>query len=378
MPDTQSHRDKMEMKRINLQRSRDMEIEVKKYLDDLENRIDTGVETDLLNQWLHFLADGVADQVFLPKRTPVAASKLDYPIIMVNDAINDLSFKSMLLSQIAGVNNLISSNTGTVPALRANYGCNIIPSMFGCKLHMMEKDLNTLPGAFPLSGGLDMIRNCLTQGVPDMLAGQGRQVFDCVAYYIESLKDYPKLKKYCHIYHPDAQGVLDISEVLYGSEIFLAFYDEPDLIQDFLKLITKTYITFMDKYFQMVPPEKDYNCHYGWMHRGKIRMSLDSCVNFSPEMYETFSLPYDKILLNRFGGIIHSCGKVDHFVNSLNLIGAGYYGFNLSQPQLNDMEKVFAATVDRGVRILNLDPAGVKQARKNHRPLRGLVHVAGQ
>lgn len=282
----------------------------------------------------------------------------------------------MLLGQLGGINNLISSNTGTVPAIRANYGCNIIPSMFGCKIHMMEKDLNTLPASLSLPGGADMLRNCLAQGGPDIYAGQGKQVFDCVEYYIQSLRDYPKLQKCCHLYHPDAQGVLDIAEVIYGSEIFLAFYDEPILMHDFLHFITNTYIRFMDNYFRLVPPAEDFNCHYGWLHRGKIRMSLDSCVNFSPEMYEEFSLPYDKILLQRYGGIIHSCGKVDHFVNSLNLIGEGYYGFNLSQPHLNDMEKVFTSTIDRGVRIFNLNAAAVQKAREKHRQLRGLVHVS--
>jgi hypothetical protein len=352
------------------------EIDVKRYLDDLENRIDADVEADLLAQWRHFLAYGVSDQVFIPKRTPVAPSKIEYPAVNVNDAINDPAFKSMLLGQIGGINTLIASNAGTVPAIRANYGCTILPSMFGCEIHMMDKELNTLPGALPLSGGVNMLRKRLSLGSPDILAGQGRQVFDCVEFFIDSLSDYPKLQKYCQIYHPDAQGVLDIAEVIYGSEIFLAFYDEPDLMREFLQLITQTYISFIDNFFKLVPPKDDYNCHYGWMHRGKIRMSLDSCVNFSPEMYEEFSLPYDKILLNRYGGIIHSCGKVDHFVNSLNLIGEGYYGFNLSQPHLNDMEKVFSSTVDVGVRILNLDPVAVKQAMEKNRQLRGLVHVS--
>jgi hypothetical protein len=350
--------------------------DVKRYLEDLENRIDPAIEDDIFIQWRHFLTDGAAGQVFLPKRNPVEASKLEYPVIMVNDAINDSTFESMLLAQIKGVNDLISSKIGAFPAIRANYGCNIIPSLFGCKLHMMEKELNTLPGAYPLSGGTDMIRKCLAQGVPDMLAGQGKQVFDCVAYFIDSLRDYPKLKKYCHIYHPDAQGVLDISEVIYGSEIFLAFYDEPALMHKFLDLILRTYTSFMDNFFKLVPPEEDFNCHYGWLHRGKIRMSLDSCVNFSPEMYEEFSLPYDKILLNSYGGIIHSCGKVDHFVNSLNMIGEGYHGFNLSQPHLNDMEKVFAGTVDKGVRIFSLNADAVRQARGKQRKLHGLVHAA--
>lgn len=354
----------------------DKDFDVKRYLDDLENRIDPAVENDLLAQWRHFLSEGAEEQFFSPKRTPVAPAKIEYPSIAVNDAINDSTFKSMLLGQIGGVNQLIASKTGTVPAIRANYGCNILPSLFGCKLHMMEIEFNTLPGALPLSGGVSMIRKCLAQGVPDIFAGQGKQVFDCVEYFIDCLRDYPKLKKYCHIYHPDAQGVLDIAEVIYGSEIFLAFYDEPALMHEFLHLITDTYIKFIDNYFKLVPPEEDFNCHYGWMHCGKIRMSLDSCVNFSPEMYEEFSLPYDKILLNRYGGIIHSCGKVDHFVDSLNLVGGGYHGFNLSQPHLNDMGKVFASTVDKGVRILNLDPKAVQQAREENRQLHGLVHVS--
>jgi hypothetical protein len=329
----------------------------------------------LLAQWRHFSADGVEDPVFSPRRIPAAPAKLEYPPVMINDAIDDPTFETMLLGQIGAVSQIISSKAGIVPAIRANYGCNIIPSMFGCRIHMMEKELNTLPGALPLSGGVSMLRKCLACGIPDIFAGQGKQVFDCVSYFIDSLRDYPKLQKYCHIYHPDAQGVMDIAEVVYGSEIFLAFYDEPALMHEFLQLITRTYISFMDNYFRLVPPSEDYNCHYGWMHRGKIRISLDSCVNFSPEMYEEFSLPYDKILLNRYGGVIHSCGKVDHFVNSLNLIGEGYYGFNLSQPHLNDMERVFASTIDAGVRIFGLGPAAVQQARVKQRQLRGLVHV---
>jgi hypothetical protein len=40
------------------------------------------------------------------------------------------------------------------------------------------------------------------------------------------------------------------------------------------------------------------------------------------------------------------------------------------------MEKVFSSTVDVGVRILNLDPAAVKQSREKNRQLHGLVHVS--
>ncbi|MCX6985728.1 MAG: hypothetical protein NT118_13415, partial [Lentisphaerae bacterium] len=106
----------------------EQKFDVKRYLDDLENRIDPAIEADLLAQWRRFLTEGDADQVFSPKRNPVARAKIEYPAIMVNDAINDPTFKSMLLGQMLGVNSLISSKAGAVPAIRANYGCNIIPS----------------------------------------------------------------------------------------------------------------------------------------------------------------------------------------------------------------------------------------------------------
>ena len=58
-------------------------------------------------------------------------------------------------------------------------------------------------------------------------------------------------------------------------------------------------------------------------------------------------------MLEKFGGVIHSCGKVDHFAPCLTDI-PGYYGFNLSQPEYNDMEVIYKATIDQGIKILHL------------------------
>ena len=80
-------------------------------------------------------------------------------------------------------------------------------------------------------------------------------------------------------------------------------------------------------------------------------------------------------LMERYGGVIHSCGHVDHFVEVLPELGPGYCGFNLSQPHLNDMEKVFRATVDRGIRIFSLPRVVAETALAQGRPLRGLVAV---
>ncbi len=347
---------------------------LKKYLEDLENRIDPAVEDEVFAQWQRFWNRSVTEDFFAPVRAK-SPSKLEWPQININDAIEDKSFELMLLNQLCGVNDVLSGVYGTALAIRANYGSNILPSLFGVEVVMMEREMNTLPGSRPLSGGPEKIERLLDKGIPHHRSGQGAAVFDCTKFYIETLKDYPKLQKYCWIYHPDLQGPFDICEVVWGSDIFISLYDTPELIQRFMELITATYISFIDEWFKLVPPRDDLNSHYGWIHPGKIRISLDSCMNLSPGNYLEFVKKYDAALLNRYGGIVHSCGKVDHFVPLLSDI-KGYYGFNLSQPSYNNMEYIYQNTIDKNIPILCLERKTVELAASQGRKLHGLVQTA--
>lgn len=349
---------------------------LKKYLEDLESRINPEVEDDVFAQWRRFWNRSVEGEFFVPVRTP-SPSKLEWPQINVNDAIEDKSFELMLLQQLAGVNDVLSGAYGVVPAIRSNYGSTIMPSLFGVEVVMMDRVLNTLPGSRPLPGGPEEIERLLEQGVPHLRSGQGAAVLDCGQFFIETLKDYPKLQKYCWIYHPDLQGTFDICEVVWGSDIFLALYDTPELVQKFMGLITDTYIAFIDEWFKLVPPRDDLNIHYGWVHPGKIRMSLDSCMNLSPDNYLEFVKQYDARLLNRYGGIVHSCGKVDHFAPLLADI-QNYHAFNLSQPSYNDMETIYQGTIDKNIPILALDRPTVDLAVSQGRKLRGMVQTLAQ
>ena len=346
---------------------------LKKYLEELEERINPQVEDDVIAQWQRFWNREITDDFFVPTRTQ-SPSKLEWPQINVNDAIEDNSFELMLLQQLCGVNGALSDTVGVVPQIRANYGSNIMPSLFGVEVVMMERALNTLPGSRPLSGGPEKIERLFDKGVPDCRAGQGAAVFDCAQFFIETLKDYPKLQKYCRIYHPDLQGPFDICEVVWGSDIFLALYDTPELVQRLMELITAAYISFIDEWFKLVPPREDFNAHYGWIHRGKIRLSLDSCMNLSPDNYLEFVKKYDAELLNRYGGVVHSCGKVDHFVPLLADI-PGYYAFNLSQPSYNNMEYIYQNTVDKNIPILGLARDALTQSVSHGRKLHGLVQT---
>ena len=53
---------------------------------------------------------------------------------------------------------------------------------------------------------------------------------------------------------------------------------------------------------------------------------------------------------------------------------ANLYAVNLSQPEYNDMETIFANLADRGIKIIGLDRRAGEEAIAQGRNLNGQVH----
>jgi len=180
--------------------------------------------------------------------------------------------------------------------------------------------------------------------------GWGRQVFETGEYFKEMLAPYPKLSEAVWIYHPDLQGPVDIAELLLGSHLLLAFYDRPDDVKALMELLTDTYVHFMKRWFELVPPRGDgrYMAHWGRFFKGGVVLRGDSLVNLSPEIYAEFVKPCDERVLAEFGGgVMHFCGRVDHCIDIMT-DSEHLTAVNMSQPELNDMERIYRATVGRG------------------------------
>ena len=319
-------------------------------LDDIEHRIDTATEEDFQNQWRDFLYDKFEGDIFIPKRKKLSQPNAPLPRININDAIND--YDLMMQSQLAIVSRALSKPNEPL-CVRANYGTGILSSLFGTKIFMMPYENNTLPITRSFDD-TEKIREILEQGVPNLEAGFGKKVFEMGEIFKETFSRYPKISEYLTVYHPDTQGPLDICELLWGGEMFYAMYDEPDLVHALLALVCDTYTAFMNRWNEIFPPRADMNTHWSLFYRGNILIRNDSAMNLSPAFYDEFSVPYDQLLLDRFGGgAIHFCGKGDHYIESLSKI-KGVYGINMSQPEYNDMEKIFRATVDKGIKILSI------------------------
>ena len=345
-------------------------------LDDLESRIDPDVEEALLDRWRAFAAGRWAEPVFSPRRTAASPPSVDWPTIPINRTLDDLD--AMVLHQMTGCSDQLAAGGGSPMNVRANYGTPILAMPFGVELFVMPEDTNTLPSAHPVPGGADAMKALLDRGEPSLDHPYLQRVFEAGRRFMRIRADHPKIGRYVNVYHPDLQGPFDIVEVIFGSEIFMALLDEPELVLATLDLITRTYIRLMRAWEAICPIRRDADLtpHWAFYHRGGITLRDDSAMNLSPEMYDRFIRPFDQRCLDAFGGgIVHACGRVEHFVDRLADM-PGLYGFNMSQPHLNDMARVFDHTIDRGLPLLDFSRGAADAAMAAGRDLRGLVHCA--
>lgn len=342
------------------------------YLADLEARIDPEIEDSLLARWIEFSANRSPEAIFSPRRPRQSPASLAWPKIGINAALED--FDAMALQQFGGVSALLETGGGLLLHARCNYGSSILPSLFGVPDYIMDEALDTLPTSVPLND-LDGIRRLLDAGIPDLRCGWGEKVFAMGERYAEIARAFPKIGRYVWIYHPDTQGPLDACEVIWGSSLFTAFYDRPDLVHALLERVVETYTRFLRAWAEIIPFREEGGCHWGFFHRGRVMLRDDSAMNLSPAMFAEFVGPYDQRLLDAFGGgAIHFCGRGDHYIAQMGQL-RGLFAVNLSQPELNRMETIFANTVDRGIPLLGLKPEAAEAALASGRDLKGKVHA---
>ena len=129
----------------------------------------------------------------------------------------------------------------------------------------------------------------------------------------------------------------------------------------------------MNKWQEIVPFAGDFTVHWSLVHQGNIMLRDDSAMNFSPEMFDEFIKPYDQKLLNEFeGGALHFCGKGDHYIESAASMDK-LYAIAMSQPEYNNMEKIFKNTVDEGIKMIGFPKEYAEKALKEGRDLNGQV-----
>ena len=185
-------------------------------LDDIEKRIDPDTEEDFYNQWVEFWNGNSGVDVFRPRRVKTSMPGIELREIHINDALHDTEL--MLDFELASLSKKLSHPTSAL-GIRANYGTGIMTSLFGAEIFEMPRDTNTLPSTRSFNDS-DRIRKCLEAGMPNLRDGFGGDVLRFGEECAEIFRRYPKIQKYVDLYHPDTQGPLDITELLWGGEMF--------------------------------------------------------------------------------------------------------------------------------------------------------------
>ena len=341
------------------------------YLNDLEARIDPAEEDALAASWLGFADKKFTGNCFIPLRK-ASAPGIDWPHVMINDAVNDLDL--MVLGQLEICSNSLRSGTGELLSVRPNYGCGIIPSVLGAELFVMPYETDTLPATRPLRGGRDDLLRFIEADRPDFSSGLAGKSFAFGERFMELTRDYPKIRQYVHIYNPDLQGPFPLVESLWGSDVYMDLLDEPDDVLLVLSYLTDLYIRLLRKWKETYPDFDDTHAiEWGLLHKGATVLRNDAVMNLSGDMYSELIRPFDAKIFAEFGGIMHFCGRGHHYIEEASEI-EGLYGFNLSQPDWNDMEIIYRNSVDKGLEIIGMPAYEVERAMKEGRPLRGLVH----
>ncbi|NLG51660.1 MAG: hypothetical protein GX552_16265 [Chloroflexi bacterium] len=242
--------------------------------------------------------------------------------------------EKMLLHELGDVYAGAKIKDDRLFGIRANYGTGIIASMFGCRTVTFEDSLPIGLAVEP-----DQLARILEEGVPDLRAGLAGRALDTVAYFRETLRPYPKLSQVVGSQMLDIQGPFDNASIIWGSSIYLAFFDAPDKLRRLLQIVTDTIQQLTQRHRQVDGcPSTEHGG--AWHHLGGLCVRNDSSINLSGPQYEEYVKPFDTQLLADVGGWIHFCGNAKQWWPRLLDI-PGLKGLNPYQGEFYDLYSMF-------------------------------------
>jgi hypothetical protein len=93
------------------------------------------------------------------------------------------------------------------------------------------------------------------------------------------------------------RGPLDMAAAAFGDENLLyQFFDQPELVKEFLAIGTEIFLSFIDVQNQKLQPLNDgyvIGTYYIWTPGKNIRLQEDAMALLSPDLYQEFVYPLD-------------------------------------------------------------------------------------
>ncbi len=235
--------------------------------------------------------------------------------------------------------------------VRANFGTVVMASMFGGKVESRDDN----PPWVAHFESKEEFANILDTDPHDHALGLCPRVLERCRYFREVLSSYPELSGLIHLVLPDLQGPLDTLDVLRGSDMYLDFYEDPDIVERSLALIAEAQVSFAKTllpYVSRIAP--GFTCQHGTMIRGNILIRNDSTVMLSPDMYREMVSRHDEhVLASMGGGGIHSCGTCGHQIENFLSLPA-IRSFDFGQSYLNDADAAYRSASKRKIPLIRV------------------------
>jgi len=234
--------------------------------------------------------------------------------------------------------------------VRADFGCVLIASMFGAQVEQVEDNPPWIRhGEEKIS-----YEQIIQTPVSDFSKGLIAKVAGRYKFYIDVLKDYPRLLSLTNIVLPDLQGPFDNLELLRGSDIFLDMYSQRELFLKAMAVMTDAQIGLAKYFSQFVSNRiEGFSFQHGFALKGGILIRNDTSIMISPQMYDELVAPFDEKILKTFGGGIHSCGNVNNIVSYFVSLESAQC-FDFGQSELNDVKSVYRVASKKKVGLTRI------------------------
>jgi hypothetical protein len=254
--------------------------------------------------------------------------------------------------------------------IRADFGTIQTASALGAVWKQVENNppwAESLGGVEPLAR-LVAARDHARIGTADVV----RRSLAVMQFYREKLHTRPRLRQALQIALPDLQGPLDVAEQLWGNDVFLAFYEHPDLLQSLLHHVVEAVLALEAIYRPWTTSrlESFASPQHLWYIPGRLMIRDDAAIMLSAEMYRREVAPHDARLLKALdGGTLHFCGNGAHLLEPMLGIESAK-GFDFGQSNLMDIGLIYARCKTSRTPNLNLQVGRAElfsgQARRNY------------
>jgi len=222
-------------------------------------------------------------------------------------------------------------------SIRPNHGCVLLPSVFNVEYHVFPDK----PPWLTQHLSIEQITNQSLSNIGE------RGIFPMVSEFMRYFKK--ELKDRAQPYLPNLAGPFDLAHLLRGTDIFLDMYDNSTSV---FKIMEKTTEAFMKAniFFKKVINEPLTSGVYDavYLANGGVRVTEDSSILLSPNMWNKFVKPFIREALKPFGGgVVHFCGKNEPLLDALLSIPE-VKGINLGNPEMYDYESTIKKFITTG------------------------------